>query len=72
MPAERGVYPKKQLMKYNRPDYKAIYTDILNKKFPHKIEECKNLLNKKNLSALNIIELNQKIFETSDKEKFGQ
>lgn len=55
-------------MKYNQPDYKRIYSDILNKKFPHKKEECKSLLNKKQLSVLDIIELNQKIFETSDEK----
>jgi len=44
------------------PDYKLIYTDILIKKFPHKQERCKKLLEKNNLSVLNIIELNTIIF----------
>lgn len=48
------------------PDYKLIYSDILIKKFPHKQEKCKTLLNKSNLSVLNIIELNTIIFGKSD------
>ena len=31
-------------MKVSQPDYKLIYTDIINKKYPHKIENCKALL----------------------------
>ncbi|SMP94191.1 hypothetical protein SAMN05421679_105273 [Epilithonimonas pallida] len=50
-----------------RPDYKNIYLDILQKKYPHKKEECRILLSKENLSVLNIIELNQRIFG-KDKE----
>lgn len=48
------------------PNYKLIYSDILIKKFPHKQEKCKALLNKRNLSVLNIIELNTIIFGTDD------
>lgn len=44
------------------PDYKRIYTDILNKKFPHKQGECQSLLQKTYLSGLDIIALNKKIF----------
>ncbi|TDX86937.1 helix-turn-helix domain-containing protein [Epilithonimonas xixisoli] len=50
------------------PNYKKIYSDILNRDFPHKIEKCKTLLQKKKLSSLDILELNWKIFGTSDKE----
>lgn len=50
------------------PDYKAIYKDILHHKFPDKIEECLSLLDKKCLSTLDILTLNQKIFGQSDKE----
>jgi len=55
-------------MKNTQPDYKAIYKDILNKEHPEKKEECEKLLRKEHLSVLNIIELNRKIFGTSDKE----
>ena len=50
------------------PDYKRIYSDILNKKFPDKICNCKKLMEKKSLSVLDILELNEKIFGASDKE----
>lgn len=50
------------------PDYKLIYMDILNKKYPHKKEECLKLLNKKKWSVMDILELNDKIFETNSKE----
>jgi hypothetical protein len=46
----------------NQPFYKKIYTDILNKKFPHKIKECNVILLKDTLSFLDIIQLNQRIF----------
>lgn len=55
-------------MKYPSPDYKLIFTDILDKKFPHKKEKYQILLKKKNLSAMDIIELNNNIFSTPDRE----
>lgn len=56
------------------PDYKRIYSDMLAKKFPHRKKDFDVFLNKKELSILNIIELNKKIFGTVDKqsEKFNQ
>ncbi|KFF09776.1 transposase [Chryseobacterium soli] len=50
------------------PDYKAIYKDILIEKFPDKIEKCLPLLDKKRLSAIDILNLNQKIFGQSKPE----
>ena len=44
------------------PDYKRIYTDIIAIKFPDKKAECEVLLNKPNLSVLDVIELNSKVF----------
>lgn len=55
-------------MKNNQPDYKTIYADILHKKHPEKKAECFPLLEKENLSVLDIIELNKKIFGIADKE----
>lgn len=49
-------------------NYHAIYTDILQNKFPQKKEECRILLEKEYLSAIEIIELNKKIFGIPDKE----
>lgn len=47
-----------------KPNYNKIYTDIVNLKFPEKKEECENLLNKKELSVMDVLLLNQKIFKT--------
>ena len=44
-------------------NYKQIYSDILDKKFPEKSLECYSILNKRNLSAIDIIELNKRIFK---------
>ena len=49
-------------------NYTAIYKDILNKKFPHKKEECQTLLGKRKLSAIDILKLNTKIFGIPHKE----
>lgn len=51
------------------PNYKRIYTDILKRKYPDKIKECKHILDKRNLSALDVIALNQKIFGTVVNQK---
>lgn len=57
-----------------KPDYRKIYTDILDKKFPHKKQEFTELLNKPFLSAIEIIELNEKMFGKADgkSENFNQ
>lgn len=55
---------KKQL-----PDYKKIYTDLIINKFPDKKVVCEALLAKKELSHLDVIELNQIIFR--EKEDFS-
>lgn len=56
------------------PDYRRIYSDIINFKYPEKIKSCKTLLQKKNLSVLDILKLNQNIFGMVDKqtETFNQ
>ena len=51
-----------------RPDYKLIYTDILKRKFPHKESKCQKILEKESISNLDIINLNQIIFEIPDRE----
>lgn len=63
-----------QIQKVNRPYYKKIYTDILEKKYPEKKEDCKMFLDKDYLSVCDIIELNRKIFGSQDKdaEDFNQ
>ena len=51
-----------------RPDYKKIYTDILDKKFPEKKSQYMLILQKKELSVLDVIRLNNDIFGVSDSE----
>ncbi|MGG5208245.1 helix-turn-helix domain-containing protein [Chryseobacterium sp. MIQD13] len=60
----------------NQPDYKKIYNDLIVKKYPEKLVKCRMLLQKKELSVLDIICLNQMIFEktgnysTKENQKF--
>lgn len=54
------------MKKQSQPNYKLIYSDIIEKKFPHKRAECEKLLGKKMLSALDIMELNNRIFGLKD------
>ena len=44
-------------------NYNKIYGDIIAKKYPQKKEECLTLLQKETLSAIDIIELNKRIFK---------
>lgn len=44
------------------PDYKQIFRDILNLKYPERKEELTPKLEKQNLSAVDVLEINQKIF----------
>lgn len=52
-------------MMNNSPNYKQIFIDILDIKFPEKRKFCEKILNKKNLNTLDIIELNQIVFHRS-------
>ena len=45
------------------PDYKNIFKDILSQKYPEKTSNCLGILNKPHLTAIDIIKLNQMIFE---------
>lgn len=53
---------------YQKPDYGKIFQDILKKKFPNKLNDFKFLLKKKDFSALDVIQLNNKIFGVINKE----
>ncbi|BAP31233.1 uncharacterized protein CHSO_2196 [Chryseobacterium sp. StRB126] len=61
-------------MKINRPNYKIIYQDMLQKQHPDKIKACKELLKKENLDTADILELNRRIFPQiyDNKEKSSQ
>lgn len=60
--------------KQQSPDYRLIFSDIIDKKFPHKREYCEKILRKEYLSAIDIMKLNQMIFGASGKiaENFNQ
>lgn len=51
-----------------RPDYKRIYTDLINLKYPEKKDVCNQLLSKGSLSTLDIIEINEILFSHNSKE----
>lgn len=51
-----------------KPNYKLIYNDIIAQKYPHKKDECLFILEKKQLSVFDVIELNNIIFGIKDKE----
>lgn len=61
-------------MDKTEPDYKRIYSDMINIKYHDKKEACKVLLDKPHLSALDVIDLNRKIFGNGDRsaEVFSQ
>ena len=54
-------------MKTTGPNYKLIFSDIMHIKFPDRKIDFNNLLSKPELSALDILELNKRIFGTSDR-----
>ncbi|WP_426482138.1 helix-turn-helix domain-containing protein [Chryseobacterium sp. R2ACT005] len=47
------------------PDYKRIYIDLLEMKYPEKKDACSILLKKNKLSALDVIKINRIIFGRS-------
>ncbi len=56
------------------PDYKRIYNDMINLKYPDKKEICNHLLSKKALSTLDIIEISNILFNKNSTEntRFNQ
>ena len=56
----------KQIQRINTPDYKRIYNDIIDEKFPHLREQCNAMLAKNEFSVLDVIEINQTLFGTSE------
>ena len=51
-----------------KPDYKRIFKDIIDKKFPEKLDKCRHFFEKTELSVLDVITLNAMIFEDNKKE----
>ena len=53
----------------SRPDFKRIYEDMIEMKYPkQKTKKCMLILQKKTLSVLDVIELNQLIIGSNNKE----
>ncbi|ROH97697.1 helix-turn-helix domain-containing protein [Chryseobacterium daecheongense] len=52
-----------------KPNYHKIYKDLIEKKYPEKEKKCIRILSKKELSAIDVIELSQIIFNTEKKEE---
>ncbi|WP_228442253.1 helix-turn-helix domain-containing protein [Chryseobacterium nematophagum] len=59
---------KSKISNLPKINYKRIFSDILDKKYPDKKDKCLGILDKNNLSALDIIELNKRIFGPLDTE----
>lgn len=57
-------------MRKLQPNYRKIYTDIILKKHPEKLNICSPVLQKKTLSTLDIIRLNQMVFGLKEKGTF--
>lgn len=58
-----------------KPNYGKIYTDMIIAKFPEKMDSCTMLISKRNLTAMDIIMLQKKLFGSQQKEsneKFNQ
>lgn len=49
-------------MERSLPNYKKIYEDIILKKCPEKYEQCESLLNKSEISAMDVLYLNEVVF----------
>jgi len=55
-------------MKENpQPNYKRIYTDIIRKKFPKKQQLVHSILSKKEITELDVLEINAKLFGSRNK-----
>lgn len=50
----------------NRPDYKRIYTDLINEKHPEKKDLLKTILSKKNFTIFDVIKCNNAITDKQD------
>src|SRR5690554_5377346 len=58
-----------QQIQVKTPDYKQILWDILNLKYLERKEELTPILEKQNLSAVDVLEINQKIFGSHRKNQ---
>ncbi|KXH83519.1 hypothetical protein [Chryseobacterium kwangjuense] len=54
-------------MEKRQPDYKRIYSDIIEKRNPENKDKCISILNKQVLSLFDILNINSLIFDTKNK-----
>lgn len=50
------------------PNYKKIYTDLLDRKYPEKKQACESILQKQTIGSLDVIRLNEIIFNNKQNE----
>lgn len=65
----------KQVQRQNigKPNYKKIYQDMIQKKIPDKKDVCKSILEKTNLSVLDVLQINRILFgKKSETEIFNK
>lgn len=55
-------------MEIKRPDYRRIYIDLIIARFPEKLESCISFL-EKNLTSLDVIKINSKLFPKQSKNR---
>ncbi|KPE50892.1 transposase [Chryseobacterium indologenes] len=55
----------------NRPDYRKIYTDMVNERYPDKKGEIKSILSKENLSMMDVITCSSIISGKEDEKTFS-
>ncbi|RNA61424.1 helix-turn-helix domain-containing protein [Chryseobacterium nematophagum] len=50
------------------PEYGRIYFDMINMKFPERLEEMSSFLNKNEFSILDVVKINEKLFPRLDQD----
>lgn len=58
-------------MERSLPNYKKIYEDIIQKKCPEKYDQCASLLNKNEISAMDVLSLNEIVFGKTNESQIS-
>lgn len=56
--------------KSSSPDYKKIYNDLIERKYPHLKNQCSSILRKDKLSTFDVLNLNAILSEKCSKKDF--
>lgn len=59
-------------MNKTAPNYVTIYRDLIKEKYPNKIKECEKILSKANLTALDVINIENIILQNRIKLQYNQ